>query len=226
AMTELVCSGALPRSLRVVNLAGEPLRRDLAERIYEQGVEAVHNLYGPSEDTTYSTGARVERGDRREPAIGRPLPNTRVYLLDAGFRPVPTGAPGELWIGGAGVARGYLGRSDLTADRFRPDPFGPASGQSSGQPSGRLYRTGDLARRRADGALEFLGRLDHQVKVRGFRIELGEIEAALLAHPQIREAAVLALSSGDGQRLVACVSPETAPVGDLRRHLGARLPAF
>jgi amino acid adenylation domain-containing protein len=218
AMTELVRSGALPRSVRVVNLAGEPLRRDLAERIYAQGVEEVHNLYGPSEDTTYSTGAKVERGDPREPAIGRPLPNTRVYLLDADLRPVPTGARGELWIGGAGLARGYLGRPDLTADRFRPDPFGPASG--------RLYRTGDLARRRADGTLDYLGRADHQVKIRGFRIELGEIEAALLACAQVREAAVLALAAGEGKRLVACATPETAPAGELRRYLGARLPAF
>jgi amino acid adenylation domain-containing protein len=222
AMAELVRSGALPRSVRVVNLAGEPLRRDLAARIYAQaGVEEVHNLYGPSEDTTYSTGARVERGDEREPAIGRPLPNTRVYLLDPALRPVPLGAPGELWIGGAGVARGYLRRPDLTADRFRPDPFGPFSGS-------RLYRTGDLARRRADGAIGYLGRLDHQVKVRGFRIELGEIESVLLAHPEVREAAVLALgdTGGDGKRLVACMAPAAVPEPELRRHLAARLPGF
>jgi amino acid adenylation domain-containing protein len=224
AMAELVRAGALPRSVRVVNLAGEPLRRDLAARIYAQeGIEEVHNLYGPSEDTTYSTGARVERGDEREPAIGRPLPNTRVYLLDSAARPVPPGAPGELWIGGTGVARGYLRRPSLTADRFRPDPFGPS-------PGGRLYRTGDLARRRADGVIDYLGRLDHQVKVRGFRIELGEIEAALLAHPEVREAAVLALGNpeadGDGKRLVACVAPAAVPQAEIRRHLAERLPGF
>ncbi|HSK78149.1 MAG TPA: amino acid adenylation domain-containing protein, partial [Thermoanaerobaculia bacterium] len=220
AMTELVRAGALPRSVRVVNLAGEPLRRDLAARIYAQeGVEEVYNLYGPSEDTTYSTGARVERADEREPAIGRPLPNTRVYLLDPGLRPVPVGAPGELWLGGAGVARGYLRRPDLTADRFRPDPFGPSTG-------GRLYRTGDLARRRTDGTIDSLGLLDHQVKVRGFRIEPGEIEAALLTHPEVREVAVLALPGGESRRLVACVAPANVPVADLRRHLAARLPGF
>ncbi|HSF41809.1 MAG TPA: amino acid adenylation domain-containing protein [Thermoanaerobaculia bacterium] len=220
AITELARAGAIPGSVRVVNLAGEPLRRDLAARLYAfPGIEEVHNLYGPSEDTTYSTGARVERADEREPAIGRPLPNTRIYLLDSRFRPVPAGAPGELWIGGAGLARGYLRRPDLTADRFRPDPFGPSSG-------GRLYRTGDLARQRTDGTLDYLGRLDHQVKVRGFRIELGEIEAALLAHPEVREAAVLALADGDGKRLVACVAPETVPPAELRRHLAELLPGF
>ncbi|HKV10892.1 MAG TPA: non-ribosomal peptide synthetase, partial [Thermoanaerobaculia bacterium] len=220
AISELARAGAIPDSVRVVNLAGEPLRRDLAARLYAfPGIEEVHDLYGPSEDTTYSTGALVEREDGREPAIGRPLPNTRAYVLDAGFRPVSSGAPGELWIGGAGLARGYLGRPDLTADRFRPDPFGPS-------PGGRLYRTGDLTRQRADGTLDYLGRLDHQVKVRGFRIELGEIEAALLAHPGVREAAVLALEDGDGKRLVACVAPESAPPGELRRHLAERLPGF
>jgi amino acid adenylation domain-containing protein len=220
AMSELVRAGALPRSVRVVNLAGEPLRRNLAARLYAlEGVDAVYNLYGPSEDTTYSTSARVERGDMREPAIGRSLPNSRAYVLDPVLRPLPFGTPGELWLGGDGLARGYLCRPDLTADRFRPDPFGPADG-------GRLYSTGDLARRRADGALDYLGRLDHQVKVRGFRIELGEIEAALLAHPEVSEAAVLALTDGESPRLVACVAPAGTTAAGLRRHLVARLPVF
>ncbi len=220
AMAELVRAHALPSSVRVVNLAGEPLRRDLADRIYEQpGVEEIWDLYGPSEDTTYSTGARVERGTHRQPTIGRPLPNTRVYLLDAHGQPVPRGVPGELWIGGVGVARGYLRRPDLTADRFRPDPCGPSSG-------GRLYRTGDLGRQQPDGTLDYLGRLDHQVKVRGFRIELGEIEAALLAHSEVREAAVLAIADAEGKRLVASVAPAAAPEAELRRHLAARLPGF
>ncbi len=114
AMAELVRARTLPSSVRVVNLAGEPLRRDLADRIYEQpGVEAVWDLYGPSEDTTYSTGARVERGTGRQPTIGRPLPGTRACLLDAHGQPAPRGVPGELWIGGAGLARGYLGRPEL-----------------------------------------------------------------------------------------------------------------
>jgi amino acid adenylation domain-containing protein len=225
AMAELVRSGGLPRSVRVVNLAGEPLRRDLAAKIYAQeGIEEVHNLYGPSEDTTYSTGARAERDGEREPAIGRPLPNTRVYLLDPALRLVPVGAAGELWLGGEGLARGYLGRPDLTADRFRPDPFGPDSGGGGG----RLYRTGDLARWRTDGrpdgTLDYLGRTDHQVKIRGFRIELGEVEAALLAVPGVREAVVVASdgSAGD-RRLVAYVVGDAAG-GALRTALRERLP--
>ncbi|HJX27116.1 MAG TPA: non-ribosomal peptide synthetase, partial [Thermoanaerobaculia bacterium] len=225
AMAELLSNGALPRSVRVVNLAGEPLRRDLAARIYAQeGVEEVHNLYGPSEDTTYSTGARAERGDEREPAIGRPLPNTRAYLLDAGLRPVPVGLPGELWLGGAGVARGYLRRPDLTADRFRPDPLGPSSG-------GRLYRTGDLARQRENGTLDYLGRIDRQVKIRGFRIEPGEIETALLAHPGVRQAAVEVREIAGGQALVAYVvgpedrvDPPRPAAAELRRLLRRHLP--
>ncbi|HJX27046.1 MAG TPA: amino acid adenylation domain-containing protein, partial [Thermoanaerobaculia bacterium] len=219
AMAELVRAGALPRSVRVVNLAGEPLRRSLAEEIYAQGVEEVHNLYGPSEDTTYSTGAQARRGDEREPAIGRPLPNTRAYLLDSGLRPVPVGTPGELWLGGEGLARGYLRRPDLTADRFRPDPFGPL-------PGSRLYRTGDLARSRADGSLDYLGRLDHQVKIRGFRIELGEIESALLAHPGVRQAAVEAREIAGSKALVAYVAGEEPrpAAAELREHLHRRLP--
>jgi amino acid adenylation domain-containing protein len=226
AMAELVRAGALPPSVRVVNLAGEPLRRDLAARVYAlEGVEDVHNLYGPSEDTTYSTSARVERTDEREPAIGRPLPNTRIHLLDTGRRVVPVGAPGELWLGGEGLARGYLRRPDLTADHFRPDPFGTSSG-------GRLYRTGDLARRRADGAIDYLGRLDHQVKVRGFRVELGEVEAVLLAHPEVREAVVVVREDTPGdRRLIAYLTGNAGDAGSLtadalRRSVRERLPDY
>src|SRR6185436_449066 len=156
-----------------VNLAGEPLPRTLAGRLYATGtVERVWNLYGPSEDTTYSTAARVVRDSSAAPRIGRPVTATSAHVLAGGLEPVPVGIPGELYLGGAGLARGYLHRPELTAERFLPDPFGGDSG-------GRLYRTGDLVRRLPDGSLDFLGRLDHQVKVRGFRIELGEIEAAL-----------------------------------------------
>jgi amino acid adenylation domain-containing protein len=184
ALAGLLELGALPPSVRTVNLAGEPLRRALADQILAAGVK-LWDLYGPSEDTTYSTGAVVEASDLSEPVIGWPVAGSRGYVVDRGLQPLPLGIPGELCLGGGGLARGYLGRPELTAERFIPDPFG-------GQPGARLYRTGDLVRRRFDGALDYLGRLDHQVKIRGFRIELGEVEAALLALPGVREAVVVA----------------------------------
>ncbi len=210
ALAALLDLGPLPRSVRTVNLAGEPLRRPLAERVLAAGVK-LWDLYGPSEDTTYSTGARVQAGDLREPSIGRPVAGSRAYVLDRSLHPAPLGIPGELGLGGAGVARGYLGRPELTAERFVPDPFAP-------EPGARLYRTGDLTRRAADGALDYLGRLDHQVKIRGFRIEPGEIEAALLEIPGVREAAVV---PRDG----ALVAYVVGGGGGFQDHLRARLPA-
>ncbi|MFL6198785.1 MAG: non-ribosomal peptide synthetase, partial [Thermoanaerobaculia bacterium] len=195
AIAELVRQGSLPPSVRTVCLAGEPLSRALADAIHaEPGVERLYDLYGPSEDTTYSTFARVERGSPREPTIGRPLPGTRVHLLDRRLQTVPLGVPGELCLAGDGLARGYLGRPELTAERFIPDPFSP-------EPGGRLYRTGDLARWLPDGNLAFHGRIDHQVKIRGFRIELGEIETALASQPGVREAVVLARDDFPGEKL-------------------------
>src|SRR6185295_12065419 len=201
AMSELLRISAVPPSVRVINLAGEPLRRALVDRIAALGTGVrVLNLYGPSEDTIYSTWARVSLDGSGEPRIGRPLPGSSAHILDSQGRPVPLGVAGELALAGAGLARGYLGRPELTAERFVPDPFG-------GEPGGRLYRTGDLVRRLRDGELEFLGRLDHQVKVRGFRIEPGEIEAALLAQPGVREAVVVVREDGPGdRRLVAYVA--------------------
>jgi amino acid adenylation domain-containing protein/non-ribosomal peptide synthase protein (TIGR01720 family) len=225
AMAELAV-GELPPALRTVNLAGEALAPQLAERIYRHAqVEQVFNLYGPTEDATYSTGARVERGAERV-SIGRPLPGTRAYVLDGRLQPVPGGVPGELFLAGAGGARGYLSRPDLTAERFLPDPLGTV-------PGGRLYRTGDLARWLASGELEHLGRLDHQVKVRGFRIELGEIEAVLLSLAGVREAVVLARSDGSDrsdrsvgfQKLVAYLVGDVA-TEELRGHLRERLPDY
>ncbi len=200
---------------------GEALPRALADRLVDKG-RAVWNLYGPTETTIWSSLAKVEPGDAPI-TIGRPIARTQLYVLDARLRPVPVGVTGELYIGGAGVARGYYIRPGLTAERFLPDPFGKAAG-------GRIYRTGDLARWRSDGALECLGRADQQVKIRGFRVELGEIEAALAAHPAVREAAVVAREDATGeQALVAYVSAregQTLAVADLRRALGEALPEY
>ncbi len=220
AVAELVRNGGIPGSVRTVNLAGEALPGPLVAEIYERtGVERVLNLYGPSEDTTYSTFAVAPRGVA-VPEIGRPIAGARAYVLDRGGRPVPMGAPGDLHLGGSGLARGYLGRPDLTAERFVPDPFG-------GRPGARLYRTGDLVRQRPDGSLAFLGRIDHQVKVRGFRIELGEVEAALARHPAVRAAAVAVRGESLAERhLAAFVVPrgESLSPASLREHLAALLP--
>ncbi len=222
-MAELVGLSGLPSSVRVVNLAGEPLTQALVDRIHGQ-VEGVStfNLYGPSEGTTYSTWERLGRGEAEEPAIGRPIAGSRCYVLDGHLQPVPVRVQGQLYLGGAGLARGYLNRPELTAERFVPDRFGGRVGE-------RLYATGDLVRWRPDGRLEFLGRIDQQVKVRGFRIELGEVEACLAAHPGVAEAAVSAVAEGAGRRLVAYVvarrQPGPSPIG-LRGHLEERLPGY
>jgi len=199
---------------------GEPLPADLAAALRARCTQ-LWNLYGPTETTIWSTCHRVETPDGPVP-IGRPIANTPVYLLDEARRPVPRGATGEIYIGGPGVALGYLARPELTAERFLPDPFAGAAGA-------RMYRTGDLGRLRRDGTLEHRGRTDAQVKVRGFRVELGEIEAALSALDTVRQAAVV-LRRGDrnDDRLVAYVVPAGAavPADDLRTALAARLPAF
>ncbi|HBL30739.1 MAG TPA: non-ribosomal peptide synthetase, partial [Acidobacteria bacterium] len=230
AAAELVRTGSLGAGVRTVTLAGEPLPRSLAERLYATGtVERVWNLYGPSEDTTYSTASLVQAG-AREPDIGRPIASTKACVLAAGGgrEPLPVGVAGELHLGGAGLARGYLHRPDLTAERFLPDPW-PASPEEAGA---RLYRTGDLVRWRPDGALDFLGRLDHQVKVRGFRIEPGEIEAALSSLEGVREAAVLVQEDrSGGPALVAyvvggVVGDVAADARSWRERLRERLPDF
>jgi amino acid adenylation domain-containing protein/non-ribosomal peptide synthase protein (TIGR01720 family) len=216
----LAGGGRIPAAARTVNLAGEALPPELAAEIYRRPqVQRVLNLYGPSEDTVYSTWAAVERGSR-EVTIGRPVTGSRAYLLDRRLRPVPLGAAGELCLTGAGLARGYLGQPALTAERFLPDPFATAPGE-------RLYRSGDLARWTAGGRLAFLGRLDQQVKVRGVRIELGEIEAALGSHPAVREAAALASGpAGHDRSIAAFVAPQLddAASRDLRQRLRAWLP--
>ena len=198
ALNELLRVRAVPPSVCTINLAGEPLKSTLVEEIYDRtSTSKVYDLYGPSEDTTYSTFAlRTADGPQ---TIGKPIANTRIYILDAHLQPVPIGIAGELYIGGDGLARGYLNRPELTAEKFIPSPF-------SDDPNSRLYRTGDLARYLSDGSIEFLGRIDNQVKIRGFRIELGEIEAILNQHPFVRETVVLAREDSPGdKRLVAYV---------------------
>jgi amino acid adenylation domain-containing protein len=219
AMAELVRGCDLPPGVRTVNLAGEPLPEPLVAALYRIGaVRRVLDLYGPTETTTYSTF--TERLPGASATIGRPIANTEVYVLDSGLQPVPIGVTGEVYIGGAGVARGYWQRPDLTAERFIANPFKKTS---------RLYRTGDLARWRADGQLVYLGRADQQVKVRGFRIELGEIEAELMEIPAIREVAVASQIAADGEtRLIAYVVPvaEMPTIAELREILRKRLPDY
>ncbi len=221
ALGALLLAGGLPPSVRTLNLAGEPLTGDLARRAYERSrVERVLNLYGPSEDTTYSTLYAVERGEVGEPGIGRPILGTRGYVLDGSLALLPPGVWGELYLSGLGLSRGYLGRAELTAERYLPDPF-------SREVGGRMYRTGDVVRQRGDGSLEYLGRVDHQVKVRGFRIELGEIEAALRNAPSVSESVVVARPDGSGGlRLVAYVvaSEGEYAVESLQSHLRRSLP--
>jgi amino acid adenylation domain-containing protein/non-ribosomal peptide synthase protein (TIGR01720 family) len=220
-MAELLRAGGLPPRLRTVNLAGEPLPRQLVDRLWQQpAVARVLNLYGPSEDTTYSTWAELGRRDLLPPAIGRPLAATRAYVVDRQLAAVPAGVPGELLLGGGGLARGYLGRPELTAERFIPDPFArrPPAGDAGGgageaaAAGGRLYRTGDLVRWRAGGTLEFLDRCDRQVKIRGFRIEPAEVEAVLREQAAVRDAAVVVRRDPPHRepRLVAYVVPAAA----------------
>jgi amino acid adenylation domain-containing protein len=215
-------------ALRWVIFGGEALDprslRPWLERHDDEAPRLV-NMYGITETTVHVTFRRLRREDvlgarAAASAIGAPLPDLGVYLLDRSFRPVPLGVPGEIWVGGAGVARAYLGRPDLTAQRFPPDPFG-------GVPGARLYRSGDLARRLPDGDLDYQGRIDHQVKIRGFRVELGEVETTLAAHPGVRQALAVALPGPAGDsRLVAylTVAPEPPSAEELRSYLRERLP--
>lgn len=209
--------GRLPH-LRTLAVGGEPCPTELVERLSAPGRRIV-NAYGPSEATVYATTADLEPG---EPVvIGAPVPGARVHVLDARLRTVPTGVTGEVYIAGAPLARGYIGRPALTAERFVADPYGP--------PGARMYRTGDLARVDARGRLHYLGRSDSQVKLRGIRIELGEIEALLAGSPDVAVAAAAVHGDGAEQRLVAYVVHRpgaTASDEDLRAHLAERLPGY
>jgi amino acid adenylation domain-containing protein len=202
----------------VVALAGgEALPPALARELLAR-VSRLFNMYGPTETTVWSTADELA-GHADEVSIGRPIANTRAYVLDPGGQPLPLGVPGELYLAGAGLAEGYLGRPELTAQRFLPDPFAPP-----GSP-GRLYRTGDRVRWRPDGRLDFLGRLDDQVKVRGHRVEPGEIEAWLLDHPAVAQAAVVARPEHDDLAAYLVARGAAPSPGQLREHLGRILPA-
>ncbi len=217
AMEALVQARAVPASVRTVCLAGEPLPARLVDDLWAHTrASGVWNLYGPSEDTTYSTFAACPPGE--PPTIGRPLAGTRALLLDDDLQPVPTGAPAQLFLAGVGLARGYLGWPRETARRFLPCALPLAPGE-------RMYATGDLARRRPDGRLDFLGRGDHQVKLRGFRIELGDVEAALLREPGVAEVCVVARGERGAARLVAYFAGAAEPE-PLAAGLAERLPRY
>ncbi|HEX2081202.1 MAG TPA: amino acid adenylation domain-containing protein, partial [Longimicrobium sp.] len=203
-------------TVRTMVLAGEALPEAAVKRW--AGGRRVLNAYGPTEAAVWTTFHECRIDEGGNPPIGRPIANARVYVLDGAGAPVPVGAVGELYIGGAGVARGYLGRPALTAERFVPDEFGS-------EPGARLYRTGDRVRWRADGALEYLGRVDHQVKVRGFRIEPGEIEAVLHRHESVADCVVTARAEAGEKRLVAYVVGD-GEAGALRQHLRRELPEY
>ncbi|MGK4585151.1 non-ribosomal peptide synthetase [Kitasatospora sp. HPMI-4] len=220
-LVERLADGEWPAggALRTVLTGGDrlrsPGRRELPFRLV--------NNYGPTENTVVATSGTVTadpHGHGGQPDIGRPIAGVEVYVLDAELRPVPIGLPGELYLGGAGLARGYLDRPDLTADRFVPHPYGT-------EPGARLYRTGDLVRRRSDGTVDFLGRNDHQLKIRGFRIEPGEIEHALREHPGIQDAVVTTTEEGEPALAAYLVPGDPAPDREqLTAHLSRRLPAY
>ena len=220
AITELLRLGAIPETVTTINLAGEALKTDLVGQIYKlPHIQRVFDLYGPSEDTTYSTFALRRAGG---PAtIGRPISNTQVHLLDAELQAVPEGMSGEICLSGLGLARGYLHRPDLTADRFIPNGF-------TQDGSTRLYRTGDIARRLPDGSLEYLGRIDNQIKLRGFRIELSEIEIRLSQYPSIRDCVVTVKSNDRGEKFLVAyfVADELPQVSELRGFLAHDLPEY
>lgn len=232
AVTHLQCTPSMMRlmladdrlrepiaALKHVMIGGEAFPPDLARELTGLSGGTVTNMYGPTETTIWSAAHKVDGSDGAIP-LGRPLANQHVYILDSRQQPVLPGAPGEIVIGGHGVVRGYLDRPSLTAERFIADPLRPGE---------RAYRTGDLGRRRADGVIEFLGRLDHQVKVRGYRIELGEIEAVLNDHEAVQEAVVVAREDEVGDKqLIAYVVPELSAdmIAELRECLKARLPEF
>jgi len=228
--------------MRKMLVGGEELGEELARELEERVEEGLYNMYGPTETTVWSCVEKVEKGKEGKVGIGKPIRNTKVYVLDERMKAVPVGVVGELYIGGAGVARGYWKRAEQTAGRFVPDPYcggkrgGGGGGKGGGgrkEGGGRLYRTGDAVRWREEGVLEYVGRMDEQVKIRGYRIEPGEIEAALREMEEIREAVVVAredVGEGVGKRLVGYVvgekGKEVPGTRELRRRLQGKLPEY
>lgn len=226
AAKQLLQMNGIPKNVQTINLAGEPLAQSLVDKLYEiKTIKKVYDLYGPSEDTTYSTFTLREKGGFY--TIGKPLHNTQAYILDKKFFPVPIGVAGELHISGQGLARGYLNRPELTIEKFIPNPF-------SNDPNSRLYKTGDLASWFPDGNIKFFGRIDFQVKIRGFRIELGEIQAVLLKHPFVKENVVVVKEDKTGdKRLIAYIEKKQNyqdesedMTNELKRHLSKKLPDY
>ncbi|MFJ2285796.1 non-ribosomal peptide synthase/polyketide synthase [Pseudomonas iridis] len=220
AINALQDAGDIPDGVRIVNLCGEALKQNLVDALYRQEtIVDVIDLYGPSEDTVYSTWTRREAGGTAN--IGRPMIRTASYVLGGDLQPAPLGVSAELYLAGAGLSRGYLGRAAMTAEKFVPNPFA-----GNGE---RMYRTGDLTRYRADGALQYVGRIDHQVKVRGFRIELGEIETRLLQIPSVSQALVVAQPIASSHQLVAYVVVDEAAAASadaLKSRLKEQLPDY
>jgi nonribosomal peptide synthetase DhbF len=209
-------------SLSAIFCGGESMPPDLPEKLHQTLPLKLLNSYGPTETCISATTCQLVPGEIHSPdPIGRPNANLQIYILDQELQPVPEGVAGELYIAGQGLARGYLNQPAQTAERFIPNPFGPSGS--------RLYRTGDLGCYQADGQIEFLGRIDNQVKLRGNRIELGEIEHALEYHPQVRQAALLLRQAENGTRLSACVVLQAGEHTDgttLRSYLSQRLPEY
>lgn len=219
AIRHLLEEGAIPPTVRTVNLAGEELKAELVQKIYEKcpQVQHVFNLYGPSETCTYSTSLKTDRHTRKV-NIGFPISNTHIYILDKDRNLLPEGTLGEIYIGGAGVADGYHNRPDITLERFSDNPFGV---------DGKIYKTGDVGRWTKDGSLEYKGRLDEQVKIRGIRIECGEIENVIQQYDGITGVVVLGYDNGDGRSLATCyVANDHIAVSELRAFLQEKLPAF
>jgi amino acid adenylation domain-containing protein len=209
-------------TLREVLFGGQAVDADSVRRLLRSGKpRRLLHVYGPTETTAWCTYEAVEEvaEDALTVSVGRPIGNARIYILDAALQPVPVGVPGEAYVGGAGVVRGYLGRPALTAERFVPDPF-------AAEPGARMYRTGDRLRWKTDGRLEFVGRLDEQVKIRGFRIEPGEVESALSAHPDVREARVLVREDEPGEKRLVAYVIGSADAEALRAHLRRSLPEY